>query len=304
MGIKTLKKIPVVLLAVIIPLYSFFVYPVYAEEYNCAEGKHNYVESERKAETTTQNGYIIYDCALCGRKYKDVVFATSHIWSEWIIDEEATCTETGSKHRHCTQADGHDEAQTIPAAGHKYSVQITEPTETEDGYKTYTCSVCGHSYTEPYGTANGHTHKYTETITKEAACENEGIKTYTCENCSDSYTEPIPAAGHNWSDWITDIAAAEGMEGKRHRECLSCGSVMELAIDALPVTPIVPEPEAAPLFNAVDAVVAAVNVGLLSLFAFLIIPDIMLFLWDRRKKKAYLERLEKERTEVDDFGFS
>ena len=49
----------------------------------------------------------------------------------------------------------------------------TEPTETEDGLRTYTCSVCGDTFTEviPALGDGTHLHTYDEGIvTKEATC--------------------------------------------------------------------------------------------------------------------------------------
>ena len=45
---------------------------------------------------------------------------------------------------------GFSRLQRIPAAGHKYDngVVTKEPTDTETGIRTYTCAVCGDSYTE------------------------------------------------------------------------------------------------------------------------------------------------------------
>ncbi|MCD8347769.1 MAG: cadherin-like beta sandwich domain-containing protein, partial [Lachnospiraceae bacterium] len=37
--------------------------------------------------------------------------------------------------------------RTVPAAAHSYEAVVTEPTCTEKGYTTYTCSICGDSYT-------------------------------------------------------------------------------------------------------------------------------------------------------------
>ena len=42
------------------------------------------------------------------------------------------------------------------AEGHDYVPAVTEPTCTEDGYITYTCSRCEDSYTEPGEAALGH----------------------------------------------------------------------------------------------------------------------------------------------------
>lgn len=64
-----------------------------------------------------------------------------------------------------------------------------EPTCTEEGERTYTCSLCKEIKTESVAKKE---HVYKEEITKEATFDEEGEKTFTCEICGDSYTEAIP----------------------------------------------------------------------------------------------------------------
>ena len=61
-----------------------------------------------------------------------------------------TCTEFGlTEGSHCSRCDEVFVAQeTIDAPGHAYESVVTPPKSTEDGYTTYTCSVCGDTYTE------------------------------------------------------------------------------------------------------------------------------------------------------------
>jgi len=73
------------------------------------------------------------------------------------------------------------------ADGHSYAgVQTTAPTCTTTGVKTYTCSVCGDSYTETIA-ALGHTPG------AEADCENA----QTCTACGEVLNA---ALGHSWND--------------------------------------------------------------------------------------------------------
>ncbi len=59
-----------------------------------------------------------------------------------------TCTETGlTEGSHCSVCNNVLVVQkVIPALGHDYVAVVTEPTSTEGGYTTYTCSRCGNSY--------------------------------------------------------------------------------------------------------------------------------------------------------------
>ena len=66
----------------------------------------------------------------------------------------------------------------------------TEPTCTEDGVKTYTCSVCNETKTETI-TATGH--QWDEgVVTREPTYTEAGEKTFTCTVCRTTRTEPIP----------------------------------------------------------------------------------------------------------------
>ena len=62
-------------------------------------------------------------------------------------------------------------AEQNPVHEHQYSANLTtNPTCTEEGVMTYTCS-CGDSYTEPYPKLE---HQYEKEITREATCAEEG----------------------------------------------------------------------------------------------------------------------------------
>ena len=71
-----------------------------------------------------------------------------------------------------------------------------------------------------------HEHSYTETVTTSATCTENGVKTFTCD-CGKIYTEEIPATGHTSSEWIEDKAATCVNEGKKHKECTACQTVLE-----------------------------------------------------------------------------
>lgn len=78
---------------------------------------------------------------------------------------------------------------------------VTDPTCTEDGYTTYTCSACGQTKIDNVVTANGE-HSYDDgVVTKAPTCGEDGEMTYTCSACGESYTEAIDATGeHSWTD--------------------------------------------------------------------------------------------------------
>ena len=74
-----------------------------------------------------------------------------HTHTEIRNQREATCTQTGyAGDTYCTDCDKLLETgEELAALGHDYLASVTkQPTTTEEGVRTYTCTRCGHSYTE------------------------------------------------------------------------------------------------------------------------------------------------------------
>ena len=149
-----------------------------------------------------------------------------HTHTEIRNQREATCTQTGyAGDTYCTDCDKLlSTGKELAALGHDYKVTVTkQPTTTEEGIRTYTCTRCNSSYTESIAKLpeEKHTHNYTGSITKEATCTEAGVRTYTC-SCGDSYTENIPATGHSYVSKVTK-AATTTEEGIMTYTCSKCG---------------------------------------------------------------------------------
>ena len=172
--------------------------------------------------TCTEKGYTTHTCSRCGDTYTDSeVEALDHDYAAVVTDP--TCTEVGYTTHTCSRCGDTYTDSEVDALGHKpgaeadclndqdctvcgevlvgklghdYAAVVTDPTCTEKGYTTYTCSRCGDTYT-------------------------------------DSETE---ALGHKPSEWIVDAEPAPGVVGSKHIECAICGEKLETAvIEALPV---------------------------------------------------------------------
>ena len=149
-----------------------------------------------------------------------------HKNTEIINKKDATCTQTGyTGDTYCKDCDKLlSTGKELAALGHDYKATVTkQPTTTEEGIRTYTCTRCNSSYTESIAKLleEQHTHNYTGSITKEATCTEAGVRTYTC-SCGDSYTENIPATGHSYVSKVTK-AATTTEEGIMTYTCSKCG---------------------------------------------------------------------------------
>lgn len=130
--------------------------------------------TEVTGSTCTGEGLIEYRCVRCGYHRLEGDAAAGH-----VPGDAATCTDP----QLCTQCG----AVIVNALGHDYQEEVTEPTCTEMGYTTFTCSRCGDTY-------------------------------------KGDYTD---AAGHKPGDWIIDQEPTTGSEGSRHKECSVCGEILE-----------------------------------------------------------------------------
>ena len=164
-------------------------------------------------------------CSVCGESFGEVD-ATNHVHTTVKNRKEATCTQTGyTGDTYCTDCNKLlRTGEELAALGHDYKATVTkQPTTTEEGVRTYTCTRCNSSYTESIAKLpeEQHTHNYTGSITKEATCTEAGVRTYTC-SCGNSYTENIPATGHSYVSKVTK-AATTTEEGIMTYTCSKCG---------------------------------------------------------------------------------
>jgi len=103
---------------------------------------------------------------------------------------------------------------------HDYQAVVTDPDCENDGYTTYTCSVCGDTYTGDVVKTEGH--KY-ETVVTPPNCVDAGYTTHTCSVCGDTYTDsPVDALGHDYESVVTEPTEDKG--GYTTHTCKNCFS--------------------------------------------------------------------------------
>jgi len=168
----------------------------YKDNYTEAAG-HNYVGAQTKAPSCTEAGEMTYTCSACDGSYTESIEALGHTaGAEADCENAQTCTVCG---------------EVLNAAlGHNYVDEVTvEPTCGEVGETTYTCSVCGDSYTEEIPATEAHEYNYA----CEKYCKNCGEKTNPSAACSRVYHEATPAV--NCIEYGT----------KAYYQCEYCGVV-------------------------------------------------------------------------------
>ena len=158
--------------------------------------------------TCINGGYITHTCATCGDSYTDdETEALGHDLQFSLSLYPATCTREGKDIHSCGRYRCYySEVVTLEADGHDYEAVVTDPTCTEAGYTTYTCT-CGHSYVGDEVEATGH---FYETAVTDPTCTEAGYTTYTCE-CGESYVDDeVEATGHSYEAVVTDPTCTEG----------------------------------------------------------------------------------------------
>ena len=138
-----------------------------------------------------------------------------------------TTTYTVSATYEGTQYTSTKDVQDIPLIAHSYGEGVvTNPSCTEGGYTTHTCTECGHSYTDTATPATGHSWgAWTET---QAATENSlGSESRTCSVCGDTEVRDIPVLGHVHTPQQTAAQEATCTEAGNiaYWTCTGCGRV-------------------------------------------------------------------------------
>ena len=164
-----------------------------------------------------------YKCSVCGET-KDVTLSNplgEHSWDNGKVTKEATCTEDGEKTYTCTVCNT-TKTKVIPATGHQHKEvrNAKKATCTEDGYTGDTyCTDCN-TKLESGTVINKLGHTWDNgVITKEATETEEGVKTYTCKTCGETKTESIPVTSHHWDQGTITKKATCTENGEKTYHC-------------------------------------------------------------------------------------
>ena len=126
--------------------------------------------------TCTQDGTKTGTCTQCGKTLSVPApgSALGHALSQYISDGNATCIQDGTKTAACDRCGFTDTVTDEGSAlGHGYTALKTEPTCTEGGYTTYTCTRCGDSYVADQVDATGH--RYYKGVCTVCGLRNDSV---------------------------------------------------------------------------------------------------------------------------------
>ncbi len=182
-------------------------------------------ETDRKAATCTEDGYIDYACSAhtdCGATSRVVLPATGH--NEKLTYTAASCEVAGKSEMICDTCKVVLATQVIPATGHAWDAgKVTkQPTCTAKGEMEYTCSVCSATKTKEIAT-NPSAHVYTAGAVTPATCVTPELTTYSCACGKSEIKQTAPANGHSWNaEKTADKEATCTVDGSKSTHCSVC----------------------------------------------------------------------------------
>ena len=171
--------------------------------------------------------------------------ALDHSFTNYVSDDNATCTEDGTETASCDYGCG--ETDTRTKAGSATGVHLfteyrynNDATCTEDGTETASCDYgCGETDTRTKaGSATG-VHLFTEYYyNNDATCTEDGTETASCDyGCgeTDTRTKQNSARGHKWDTGTVTKSPSCGASGVMTYTCTRAGC-QETKTASIPAT--------------------------------------------------------------------
>lgn len=195
-----------------------------------------------KTPTCTVEGQKAIVCSKCKANKpgsEEVIPATGHAWDEGEVIKAATCKEKGTMKHKCNNKCGETKTEEIAVVPHNYKEEITHATCTEDGYSTFTCTMCGSHYVDKPVEAYGHMFDIYFYDEGSATCYQDGTKTAECANgCGTKNTiaDPGSKTDHEMTDFTVIKAATCTEDGEEEAKCFyydKCGYSELVPVDAL-----------------------------------------------------------------------
>ena len=154
----------------------------------------------------------------------DSIECTIHTFGDWVITEDATCTEKGSKIRVCSVCE-YEEVEEIPALGHDIADDDWfvdyNATCVDDGRMAAYCARCGEFVYKTIPATGNHDFSDWKT-TKPATCTATGTKTRTCSVCGKVETQTIAKTAHKYVNTV--VKPTYTAQGYTLHKCSVCGA--------------------------------------------------------------------------------
>ena len=126
----------------------------------------------------------------------------THSWDSGVVTKQPTCTEAGTKTYTCTSC-GKTKTTEIAATGHQHTEirNKKEATCKAEGYTGDTyCTDCETKVSSGQAIPKTDHTWDNGKVTTEATCEHTGVRTYTCSVCGETKEEETPKTDHSYDD--------------------------------------------------------------------------------------------------------
>ena len=174
---------------------------------------HELTRRSGKEATCTEGGYnAYYVCSGCDYSTYEYIAPIGHLFVTYESNEDATCTQDGTKTAKCKRCDAED---TVTDEGTALGHAMGRATCTEAA----SCQRegCEHTEGEPLG------HLEISHKAKASTCTESGWNEYvTCQRCDYSTKETIPALGHNFVNYASNGDATCTADGTKTAKCERC----------------------------------------------------------------------------------
>ena len=197
--------------------------------------------TSRTTATCTSDGVTIYTAEYDGKTDTNTVDtpATGHSFTDYVSDNNATCTADGTKTAKCNNGCG--ATDTIADEGSKLDHKFTKYVPNNDatcknaGTKTAKCDYgCGSTDTVENADDPQKEHSFTNYISdNNATCQADGTKTAECDygcGATDTIADEGSKLTHKFTKYVSNNDATCQADGTKTAECdYGCGTTDTVA---------------------------------------------------------------------------